>query len=587
MKILRFKDWSIFAKVMSISVGSLAIITVWVLFFLVPLIEKKLLEEKEGRTRNVVEVAHNVVKDFHAMAKAGTLSESDAKKQAMEVVKSLRYGEDDYFWINDLKAVIVMHPLKPELNGKDMSEEKDPNGKRYFAEFAKVAKDKGSGLVDYMWAKAGSTKPVPKISFVKLHEPWGWVIGSGIYLDDVARETMKIIYNISAAVVICAIIVLAFSFFVARFIKRNLEEAVELSDTLAQGELTLTMKTRSKDETGRLLASMGNMVEKLREIVSDVQVAADNVAGGSQQMSSSSEQISQGATEQAAAAEQASSSMEQMSSNIRQNADNAVQTEKIALKSAEDAKEGGQAVSETVKAMKQIAEKISIIEEIARQTDLLALNAAIEAARAGEHGKGFAVVASEVRKLAERSQTAAGEISKLSSSSVEIAEKAGGMLTKLVPDIQKTAELVQEIAAASNEQNQGAEQINKAIQQLDQVIQQNASASEELSSTAEELTAQAEQLQSSMGFFKIDDGRGRGTRKNAGAPRPHATKKVTHVARIAAPTKTAQKPQKEGDGKGNGKGTMEGLEHKGGFQIDMEEHSAGPQDGVEDGFERY
>jgi methyl-accepting chemotaxis protein len=197
--------------------------------------------------------------------------------------------------------------------------------------------------------------------------------------------------------------------------------------------------------------------------------------------------------------------MEQMASNIKQNADNAQQTEKIALKAAQDAREGGKAVAETVGAMKEIAAKITIVEEIARQTNLLALNAAIEAARAGEHGKGFAVVASEVRKLAERSQTAAAEISKLSRSSVDVAEKAGEMLGRIVPDIQRTAELVQEINAASNEQNSGAEQINKAIQQLDQVIQQNASATEETASTSEELSSQSEQLLESIGFFKIDN----------------------------------------------------------------------------------
>ena len=246
------------------------------------------------------------------------------------------------------------------------------------------------------------------------------------------------------------------------------------------------------------------MIQKLNDVVSEVKSAADNVASGSQQLSSSAEQMSQGASQQAAAAEEASSSMEEMSSNIKQNADNAIQTEKIAAQSATVAQEGGKAVFQTVAAMKQIAGKISIIEEIARQTNLLALNAAIEAARAGEHGKGFAVVASEVRKLAERSQKAAAEISGLSSSSVEVAENAGEMLNKMVPDIQKTAELVQEISASCREQDSGAEQINKAIQQLDQVIQQNASASEEMSSTAEELSSQAEQLQSSIAFFKID-----------------------------------------------------------------------------------
>jgi methyl-accepting chemotaxis protein len=284
---------------------------------------------------------------------------------------------------------------------------------------------------------------------------------------------------------------------------QNLRGLARAAEQIAGGDLTGSVAVLSDKDT--LGQSLTTMLEKLRAVVADVKSAANNVASGSEQLATGAEQLSQGTTEQAASAEEASSSVEEMNATIKQNADNAQQTEKIAQKSSGDAMESGKAVSETVVAMKNIADKISIIEEIARQTNLLALNAAIEAARAGEHGKGFAVVASEVRKLAERSQTAAGEISKLSKSSVEVAERAGQMLAKLVPDIQKTAELVQEISAASREQTTGADQINSAIQQLNQVIQQNAGAAEEMSSTAEELSSQAEQLQSTIAFFKDGD----------------------------------------------------------------------------------
>jgi PAS domain S-box-containing protein len=290
-----------------------------------------------------------------------------------------------------------------------------------------------------------------------------------------------------------------------QYLEKQVAMLVKNMNAVSHGDLTVTMVSERDDEIGKLIVAVNGMIDKLKEIVADVKTVADNVASGSQELSSSSEQMSQGATEQAASAEEASSSMEQMASNIRQNADNAQQTDKIALKAATDAQEGGKAVEATVHAMKEIAGKITIIEEIARQTNLLALNAAIEAARAGEHGKGFAVVAAEVRKLAERSQLAAGEISKLSASSVQVAEKAGEMLIKMVPDIQKTAELVKEISAASNEQSLGAEQINTAIQELEKVIQQNTSSSEEISSTAEELASQAEQLQSTIAFFKTDE----------------------------------------------------------------------------------
>ncbi|QIO46409.1 HAMP domain-containing protein [Rhizobium leguminosarum bv. trifolii] len=293
----------------------------------------------------------------------------------------------------------------------------------------------------------------------------------------------------------------------------NLRSTAEIANQIANGDLTVSPKPLSDKDT--LGLALEQMVERLRGVVSDAAAAAENVSAGSQELSSSSEQVSQGATEQAASAEEASASMEEMAANIKQNADNAAQTEKIARQSAKDAEASGEAVSRAVEAMRTIAQKIGIVQEIARQTDLLALNAAVEAARAGEHGKGFAVVASEVRKLAERSQSAAAEISSMSTDTVTAAQEAGDMLGRLVPDIRKTAELVSEISAACREQDVGASQINEAIQQLDKVTQQNAGASEQMSATSEELATQAEELQASIAFFKVDTASNRQSRMPA------------------------------------------------------------------------
>jgi methyl-accepting chemotaxis protein len=278
-------------------------------------------------------------------------------------------------------------------------------------------------------------------------------------------------------------------------------KVTEIAGRMAEGELRIRVEPRC--EADALMRSLGSMIERLTEIVAEVKSGAENMASGAEELSASSESLSQGASEQAASVEESSSSMEQMSGSIMRNADNARQTETLANKAGSDATESGKAMADTVAAMRQIAAKISIIEEIARQTDLLALNAAVEAARAGEHGRGFAVVASEVRKLAERSQSAAAEINSLSASSLDVAERAGQLLEKLVPDILKTSDLVQEISAASNEQSTGADQVNRSLQQLDQVVQQNASASEELASTAEELSSQAAQLVSTVAFFQV------------------------------------------------------------------------------------
>jgi len=384
-----------------------------------------------------------------------------------------------------------------------------------------------------------------------------------------AVATLQGLMGIVALIAILAIFTV--TWLVAGAIVRPLSKAVEVSERVASGDLNVEIEVTSRDETGQLMQALQAMVGRLRDVVSEVKGATANVASGSEEISAAGQQLSQGSTEQAASLEEISSSMEEMASNIRQSSDNAGQTEQIAQKAATNAQEGGQAVVQAVTAMKDIAGKISIIEEISRQTNLLALNAAIEAARAGEHGKGFAVVASEVRKLAERSQTAAGEIGESSSATVEVAEKAGQMLEQLVPDIQKTAELVQEISAASREQDAGADEINRALQQLDQVVQQSAASSEEMASTSEELASQSDQLRQTMNFFKLD--------KAASISGEEDTQKSDRRTSDSPGTGlrgSAEKKSVQQEPNGSGQGDSSG------FELDM-----GEQQASDGGFVRY
>ena len=408
-----------------------------------------------------------------------------------DVLAPVKIGQNGYAFITDRDGLIFGHPnpdrvMKANISNLDY-------GKQILAN--RIGTYKYFYPVQRQW----------KVMVYGTIERTDWHVAVTAPLGELLSplDRMRNMSILGAVISLLAVAVVIF--WIVRKIVSAMQEAVQISSKIADGYLDVEVPdkfSRKSDEIGELARALQLMTGNLRKTVASIRGATDEVAAGSEELASSSQAVSDGATNQAASVEEVSSSMEQMTGSIRHNAENAGQTQSIAEQAAKDAATGGEAVGQTVTAMREIADKISIIEEIARQTNLLALNAAIEAARAGEHGKGFAVVAAEVRKLAERSGVAAAEISELSANSVDVAEKAGELLDKILPDINRTAELVQEIAAASNEQNAGAVQINDAIQQLDQIIQTNASASEEIAGTSEELAGQCESLRQAVAFFK-------------------------------------------------------------------------------------